>query len=120
MTTIDGRPSRGDQDAVDRAQAPPGQERPQSDQPASAAPARASRPATTPQMLKSEPIEMSIWRQRITSVIPTAATSTGALLTTSGAELVRPEEAAAPPPPGRSRMAHKRRPPRARGDIGRS
>ncbi len=35
-------------------------------------------------MLKIEPIEMSIWRQRITSVIPTAATSTGAFATTSG------------------------------------
>ncbi len=45
-------------------------------------PAWASSPATTPQMLKIEPIEMSICRQRITSVIPTAATSTGALLTT--------------------------------------
>ena len=45
-------------------------------------PARASRPATTPQMLKIEPIEMSICRQRITRVIPTAATSIGALLTT--------------------------------------
>ena len=35
-------------------------------------------------MLKIEPIEMSICRQRITSVIPTAATSFEALLTTSG------------------------------------
>ena len=32
-------------------------------------------------MLNCEPMEMSIWRQRITRVIPTAATSTGALLT---------------------------------------
>ena len=43
-------------------------------------------------MLNCEPIEMSICRQRITSVIPTAATSTGALLTSEGAELLGPEE----------------------------
>ena len=40
-------------------------------------PAFARRPATTPQIANCEPIEMSIWRARITSVMPTAATRTG-------------------------------------------
>ena len=43
-----------------------------------ASPALASIPATTAQIANCEPIEMSICRARITSVIPTAATSTGA------------------------------------------
>src|SRR6476619_1610101 len=34
-----------------------------------------------PQMLNCEPIEISICRDKITSVMPTAATSTGALAT---------------------------------------
>ena len=63
-------------------------------------PAWARRPATTPQMLKIEPIEMSIWRQRMTSVIPTAATSTGALRTTNAAKLVGAEEARCRDRPG--------------------
>ena len=44
-----------------------------------AAPAWPAGPRTTPQIANCEPIEMSIWRARITSVMPTAATSTGAL-----------------------------------------
>ncbi len=41
----------------------------------------ASRPTITPQMANWEPIEISISRVRMTSVMPTAATSAGAALT---------------------------------------
>jgi hypothetical protein len=44
-------------------------------------PALASSPATIPQTESCEPIEMSICRARITSVMPAEATSTGALAT---------------------------------------
>jgi len=48
-----------------------------------ATPALASVPATTAQIANCEPIEMSICRARITSVMPTAATSTGAAPTST-------------------------------------
>jgi hypothetical protein len=44
-------------------------------------PSLASKPATTAQTLACEPTEMSICFERITSVIPTAATRTEAFLT---------------------------------------
>ena len=83
VTTIDGRPSPATSEPLTAPKPPPAASVP-SPTTAIGRPDRASSPATTPQMLKIEPIEMSICRQRITSVIPTAATSTGALLTTSG------------------------------------
>ncbi len=70
-----------DEYAVDRAKLLPARSVPRPTT-AMLKPARESSPATTPQMLKIEPIEMSMCRQRMTRVMPTAATRTDALLTT--------------------------------------
>ena len=64
------QPEPGDERAVDRAQRR-ARRRPRRPRPAaSGSPALASRPATTPQIANCEPIEMSIWRARMTSVMP--------------------------------------------------
>ncbi len=71
-------------------------------------PARASRPAATPQMENCEPMEMSMCRARMTSVMPTPATSTGALLTSSSRRFLAEKNAGAFTAKSPSRAANAR------------
>ena len=85
VTTIDGSPRPATSTPLIAPMPAPASEAPR---PTSGigTPDFASSPATTPQMQNCEPTEMSIWRETMTSVMPTAATRTGALLTTKRAE----------------------------------
>ena len=91
VTTIDGKPEPGHQRAVDRAAAGPASAG------VHAADERHRQPGFAPAARRRrrrcencEPIEMSICRARMTSVMPTAATSTALLTTNDGTRADRP------------------------------